>query len=73
MEEIVVRCASHGIETGDQVRLMNGLPLGLAVETDYYAIAFSKDAIKLATSYQNAIDGIAIVGCGICGVKIEGN
>lgn len=49
---------AHGMVTGDgpyRVLTSNTIPVGLAVDTDYWIIAPTADTFKLASSYANAI------------------
>lgn len=54
----------HGLRTGDgpvQVSNSGGaLPTGLTAATDYWVITVDTSNIKLATSYLNAVAGVAI-------------
>jgi hypothetical protein len=52
----------HGFATGDTVQLTSTgtLPGGLALATTYYVIKSSALAIKLATTYENAVLGTKI-------------
>jgi hypothetical protein len=48
---------------GDKVRLTSGTIGGLSIDTDYFVIPYQRQytpRIKLATTYQNALDGVAI-------------
>lgn len=54
---------AHGLSTGDgPLRLTTDdtLPAGLAIATDYYAIAASADLLKLAASLADALAGTAV-------------
>jgi hypothetical protein len=64
------RCVGHGF--GDYPGRSEGplivasddtgsLPMGLAVDTNYWSIPYGPDAFQLATSKQNAANGVAIV------------
>lgn len=57
-----ITSTAHGLFTGLKVRLgMNGaIPTGLSLATDYFVIASSVDAIKLASSLANAVAGTAV-------------
>jgi hypothetical protein len=52
----------YNILTGTRVQLTttNTLPAGLALATNYFVIKLTDTTFKLATSYTNAVDGIAI-------------
>ena len=54
----------HRFETGDgPYRVTNSggaLPAGLTVDTDYFVIADGSDTVKLATSTENAENGVHI-------------
>lgn len=56
--------APHGLSTGDgPIRLTNtggALPAGLALATDYFVIAVDADSISLATSRDNALEGVEV-------------
>lgn len=56
--------AGHGLQTGDgPVRTANSggaLPGGLAATVDYWVIAVDVDHLRLATSFANAIAGVAV-------------
>lgn len=72
----VVTKASHGLVTGDRVKLSTTgeLPTGLAVDTSYYVInkyntvedeqVLDTDELYLATSYDNALAGTKITTSG---------
>lgn len=53
---------SHQMETGLKVRVSSAttLPDGLASDTDYFVIKVDADKFKLASSLQNAKDGVNI-------------
>lgn len=53
---------SHGYLTGlvGQMSTDGTLPTGLSTSTDYYIIKIDDDTYKLASSLQNAIDGVAV-------------
>lgn len=54
---------AHGGQTGNLVKLSNSggaLPGGSAVNTNYFLIRVSSDVIRLATTYSNAIAGVAL-------------
>lgn len=55
--------ASHGFTTGLKVRLTTTgvLPAPLALMTDYFVIVVDANTIQLASTHQNALDGIFIV------------
>jgi hypothetical protein len=60
-----LRILSHGFLTGTKVRYVNGGGSnssigGLETATDYYAIAINKDYLRLASSLENALSGVAI-------------
>jgi hypothetical protein len=62
-EDLVLTSISggHGFETGMAVAIVEGqMPVGILVDTVYYAIKVSTADIKLATTYANAIAGTAI-------------
>lgn len=50
---------SHYLETGDEVWCENG-SLGLSDETIYYAIKQDDDSIKLAATYEDAMENTSI-------------
>ena len=55
--------AAHGLVDGDgpyQLANGGGLPAPIVVDTNYYVIEAGVNAISLATSYENAIAGVAI-------------
>lgn len=56
--------AAHSLQTGDgPIRLENtggALPAGLAAATDYYVINVDSDSISLATSRDNALEGVEV-------------
>lgn len=74
MEEIVVTSHQHGLSTGTLVRVKDSPCFGLSVDINYYAIVLSENSLKLAYSFKNAMDGIAIVGTGpgIMSVHVSG-
>lgn len=53
---------SHGLNTGDKVRLetTDTLPTGLAIDTFYFVIRIDNNTFNLATSYGNAISNVRI-------------
>ena len=54
---------AHGCETGDTVFYSNGGGTsigGVGNDSDYYAIKVDDNTIKLATSYDNAINDVAV-------------
>jgi hypothetical protein len=57
-----VHIASHGLSTGERVRIASSGTLsgGLSANTDYYVIASDSDHLKFATSYANAQAGTAV-------------
>lgn len=57
-----ITIASHGLLTGTKFQLTTtgSLPAGLSLATDYFVIAFSANAIKVASSLANANAGTAI-------------
>jgi hypothetical protein len=63
-----VNIASHNYVTLDKVRLTTGgtLPTGLAINTDYYIIAFDAANIQFAASVADAVAGneIDLTGAG---------
>lgn len=52
----------HNLSTGDKVQFSTSgtLPTGLSAATDYYVIRVDADTIKVATSFANAEDGVAV-------------
>lgn len=56
--------SNHGLLTGDgPIRTTNsggGLPGGLAIDTDYYAIYVNDDELRVATSRANALNNVFI-------------
>jgi hypothetical protein len=60
-----LRILSHGFLTGTKVRYVNGGGSnssigGLTTNTDYYVIAINKDYLRLSSSLENALSGVAI-------------
>jgi hypothetical protein len=57
-----ITAAAHGLFTGlkGQFTTTGALPTGLALVTDYFIIAVTSGTFKVATTYNNAIAGIAI-------------
>ena len=58
-----LRILSHGFLTGTKVRYVNGGGTsigGLSSATDYFVIAINKDYLRLASSLENALSGVAI-------------
>lgn len=53
---------NHGCETGLKVRFSSSgtLPSGLSAGVDYYLIRNTSDALEVASSLQNAFDGVGI-------------
>lgn len=53
---------AHGFATGMKFQLTTsgGLPTGLSLATDYYAIVVDANTIKFATSQANALAGTAV-------------
>lgn len=62
----VVTLASHGLSDGNRVKLSTTgeLPTGLSVDTSYYVIKINDNTFKLATTFNNAMNNIAIVTTG---------
>lgn len=60
----------HGMKTGLKVRATStgSLPTGISQGVDYYIIRNSADIFSLATSQENAVDGILITLTGGSGV-----
>jgi hypothetical protein len=59
----VITIGAHWFRTGDKVQYSNGggtTITGLVNNTTYYIIKSSSTAVKLASTYQNAIDGTAV-------------
>lgn len=59
----IITAAGHGYINADSVKLTNAggaLPGGLALATEYYVIYIDSATFKLATTYQNAVDSVAI-------------
>jgi hypothetical protein len=60
-----LRILSHGFLTGTKVRYVNGGGSnsaigGLTTNTDFYVIAINKDYLRLSTTLENALSGVAI-------------
>lgn len=57
-----ITVAAHGLTTGSVVQITTSgtRPSPLSGSTDYYAIIVDEDTIQLATSLQNALDGVEI-------------
>lgn len=57
-----ISITNHGYQTGLAVQLTtsNALPAPLVAATTYYVIRLSANLFSLATTYQRAVDGIAI-------------
>lgn len=58
-----ISITNHGYSASDRVNFQNfggALPTGISANTDYYAIPTSKNAFKIATTVQNAFDGVAV-------------
>lgn len=56
--------ASHGLTTGEPVYFTNSAadpPLGLQVDTAYFAINLTSNTFRLASTYKNALAGTQII------------
>ena len=55
-----ITAVAHGYKTGLKVRFTTTvtLPTGLALVTDYFLIRVSADTLMVASTQQNAIDGV---------------
>ena len=58
----VITAAGHGYVTGESVKLTTTgtLPGGLSLSTEYYVIYVDANTFKLASTYNNAVDGTQI-------------
>ena len=53
----VVTLATHGLSTGDEIKLSTtgAVPTGLVVDTYYYVVKVNENTFNLATSFENAV------------------
>lgn len=71
-----LKCASHGVQHGDQIVLANtggALPAGLTAGTIYFAVSVSPNAFKLAQFPEGAAEDITGAGTGTHTFYIRGS
>ena len=53
----VVTLATHGLSTGDEIKLSTtgAVPTGLVVDTYYYVVKVNENTFNLAVSFENAV------------------
>jgi hypothetical protein len=62
----VVTLTAHGLLTGDRVRFTTdgALPTGITAGTDYYVIKVTDNTFNIATTYENAFNGVKVATTG---------